>query len=46
MTIKEKKAVREKEKKLVHRKIANGKRSTYEVYMKDKDFIAMRKTFD
>lgn len=46
MAIKEKKALREKEKKLLHKKLSSGKRTTYDIYSKDKDFKEMRQNYD
>ena len=46
MTIKEKKSIREQEKKHLHRKIFQKRRTTFEIFCKDKDFKELRKTYD
>ena len=45
-TLKEKKHQREVEKKALHKKLHSGKRTTWSIISKDKDFKEMRKKFD
>lgn len=46
MSIKQKKSVREKEKKDLMWKLMNGKRTTWDVYERDKEFKELRKHYD
>ena len=46
MSIREKKSIRESEKKYFHRKIALKKKSTFEIFCKDKDFKELRKNYN
>ena len=46
LSIKEKKTLRETEKKLLFKKIISGKRTTYDIYIRDKDFKELRKSYD
>lgn len=46
LTIKEKKSLREKEKKALNHKLATGKRSTWDIYARDKDYKELRRKFD
>lgn len=38
--------MREKEKKALRKKLASGKRTTYDIISKDKDFKEMRQNYD
>ena len=42
----ERKKIRDKEKKVVIEKITSGKQTTWDLFEKDKDFKALRQTFD
>jgi hypothetical protein len=46
MTIKQKKSVREKEKKEIMWKLMNGKRTTWDIFERDKEFKELRKLYD
>ena len=45
-TIKEKKTLRDKEKKILLTKIENGSKTTWDVYSRDKDFKELRRSYD
>ena len=45
-TIKEKKTLRDKEKKILLNKIENGQKTTWDVYSRDKDFKELRRSYD
>ena len=42
----DRKKIRDKEKKLLLERIANGKQSTWDLYARDKDFKSLRHSFD
>ena len=46
MPIKDKKRQREQEKKALHYKLDKGKKSTWDVYSRDKDFKELRRNYD
>ena len=46
LTIKEKKQIREAEKKKLMRKLESGRKTTWAIYVKDKDFKELRRKFD
>ena len=45
-TIKEKKTIRDKEKKLLLTKIDHGTKTTWDIFSRDKDFKELRRTYD
>lgn len=46
LTIKEKKHIREAEKKKLMKKLESGRKTTWAIYLKDKDFKELRRKFD
>ncbi len=46
MPIKEKKTIREHEKKILHKQLQQGKKTTWEIYSRDKDFKELRRSYD
>lgn len=46
MTIKEKKATRDQEKKTLLKKMFSGQKSTWDMYSRDKDFKELRRNYD
>ena len=46
MTLKDKKGLKEKEKKKLHQKLEKNLITTWEVYSKDKDFRELRRNYD
>lgn len=46
MPIKQKKAIRDQAKKFLHQRIDQGKKTTWELFSRDKDFRELRKRFD
>ena len=46
MPIKEKKSIRDNEKKNLRHKIDHGKKTTWDIYSRDKDFKELRRNYD
>jgi hypothetical protein len=46
LSIKDKKATRDQEKKAILSKVFSGRKTTWEIYSRDKDFKELRRNYD